>query len=177
MAGILGQWSPREGIWEQQGKGKVGIVLWLCVRDLVSTSGTGSWRCEPAGPSMGLTGLFCVASCGLGNKTNIYQILATVWGSMLLEFFQNCYKSKTHINRKLNVAIKFCEIFDERKNFITDETPRRKMRWGGCQKVPNGLDVSPCATGSRVLPWLSGSPACATLVWNWWHTSSSFDIN
>lgn len=82
----LGQWSAREGIWEQQGrqqqgKGKVGMVLWLHIRDLVSTSGTGSWSCEPAAPSMGLTALFCVASCGLLNKNNICQILAIYGGA------------------------------------------------------------------------------------------------
>lgn len=52
----------------------------------------------------------------------------------------------------MNLAIKSCENCDERKDLITKKIPRRKMRWGGCQKVSNGCAVSPwvlgCSPGS-----------------------------
>lgn len=105
----LGQWSAREGIWEQQGRqqqgrGKVGMVLWLHIRALVSTNGTGSWSCEPAAPSMGLTGLFCAASCGLFEQKQYLSNSGNCMGEHPFRILLKLYK--TDINRELNLPIK-----------------------------------------------------------------------
>lgn len=71
--------------------------------------------------------------------------------------------SKTGINTKLNLDIKFYEIIGERKNFIRKKISGRIMRLGS---VPEGLTLVwfTVLLCTSALSWLCGSQACVPLI-------------